>query len=402
MEPRRGGRPSQVRPRPPSSGRPVPAKVRPASPSPTRLARHRRIERRRGLPLVAKLLLGSSVVVLGGLMLVVGMGAVGPVVSSAVKSFGGLVASVGNTVSSQAPASSGSISDAPTLDPPDQPYTNASAVNITAHVPASVAGQGGYTLRLWVTGPSTAATVVTEVPIGQTSVLVIPNVALVKGKNDFQATVVGPAGESAKSAIVSWILDVSKPAVQVISPANGSAITTDTTVVKGKTQAASSVRIQDAANGATTTVVSDKNGLFSATIAIASGSNQITVTVTDPAGNTNAATITVTRGTGKLKVALTSTAYQFQASKLPTKITLTAVVTGADGHRLAGASALFTVSVPGLQAIVSSPVTTNSSGVATFSTSIPKGAMAGSGLATVLITTSGTQTATDRAVLTVK
>jgi hypothetical protein len=336
------------------------------------------------------------------MMLVVGMGAIGPVVSSAVKGFGGLVAKVGNTVTSPAATSSGTISDAPTLDPPDQPYTNASAVNITAHVPASVAGQSGYSLRLWVTVPNTAPAVVTEVPIGQTSVLVIPNVALVKGANGFQATVLGPAGESAKSAVVTWILDVSKPAVTVISPADGSAISRDTTVVKGKTQAASSVRIQDAANGATTTVVSDKNGLFSATIAIAPGSNQITVTVTDPAGNTNADTITVTRGTGKLKVSLTSTAYQFQANRLPVRITLTATVTGADGRRLAGASALFTVSVPGLQAIVSSPVTTNSSGVATFSTSIPKGAMPGGGLATVLITTSGTQTATDRAVLTVK
>ncbi len=47
------------------------------------------IERRRGLPLVAKLLLGGSIVVLAWFTLMVGVGAVGPVLSSAVKGVGG-------------------------------------------------------------------------------------------------------------------------------------------------------------------------------------------------------------------------------------------------------------------------------------------------------------------------
>ena len=51
MDSRRGGRPPQVRPRPDSFGRPFRPKVRPVAPSPQRLARHRRIDRRRGLPL---------------------------------------------------------------------------------------------------------------------------------------------------------------------------------------------------------------------------------------------------------------------------------------------------------------------------------------------------------------
>ena len=84
-------------------------------------------------------------------------------------------------------------------------------------------------------------------------------------------------------------------------------------------------------------------------------------------------------------------------------MTFTATVVGADGSRVAGASALFTVSVPGLQPVVSAPIITDQRGVASFTTSIPKGAMAGSGLTTVLITLpTGSQTATDRAVLTVR
>ena len=78
------------------------------------------------------------------------------------------------------------------------------------------------------------------------------------------------------------------------------------------------------------------------------------------------------------------------------------IVTDPDGHRLAGATALFTVSVPGLQSIVSGQIRTNATGSATFTTTIPKGAMPGGGLATVLVTTGGLGTTTDRQVLTVQ
>jgi len=173
--------------------------------------------------------------------------------------------------------------------------------------------------------------------------------------------------------------------------------------VKGKTQPASAVRLQNDANVATATDTADDTGLFSAGIAIAAGPNTITITVTDPAGNGNTATITVVKGSGSLHVTLSGTVYQFNRKNLPTNVKFTAVVVGADGKRVSGATALFTVSVPGLQPLVSSPITTNSNGSATFSTTIPKGAMAGAGLATVLITMpTGTQTATDRAVLTVR
>ena len=66
MDPRHGGRAPQVRRRPsPSSGKRR-VKARPVEPSPTRLTRYRRIERRRGLPFAAKALLATSIVVMGG------------------------------------------------------------------------------------------------------------------------------------------------------------------------------------------------------------------------------------------------------------------------------------------------------------------------------------------------
>jgi len=110
----------------------------------------------------------------------------------------------------------------------------------------------------------------------------------------------------------------------------------------------------------------------------------------------------VRMGSGQLRVSLAGSAYRFKASKLPRSLTLRAVVTGPDGKPLRGATALFTVSVPGLEAIVSSEVSTSSDGSATFTTTIPAGAMAGSGLATVLVTTDSYGQGTDRQALTVR
>jgi Glucodextranase, domain B len=401
MQPRRGDRTSQVRPRPPSTGRPTPRKVRPVSPSPDRLSHHRRIERRRGLPMPVAALLAVAIVVLGGFMLWVGVGAAGPMVSSAVRDFGAFMGSVGGSTPTATPLPSGAVSQAPVIEPPDQAYTQATTVDITVQVPASVAGTTGYTCRLWVTLPNAQPAIVTEASVGGTSVLVLPGITLAKGSNKFQASIVGPGGESKLSAPVTYILDTSKPVVTIISPANGASVSKDTMTVKGKTQAGSEVRIQNAANGASATPKADKTGLFSGSIAIAVGTNAITVTVKDPAGNTNSATITVTRGSGGLKATATATTYRIKVARLPRTVVFTVTVTGADGHHLAGATALFTVGIPGLQMIVSSNITTDANGTATFSTNIPRGAMTGSAPVAVQIT-SGSDTTTARTALTLE
>ena len=347
--------------------------------------------------------MGVGVLVLGWICLMIGLGLVGPAVSSMGGALGGMVGSLTHIVISPSPTSNGSVSDAPVIEPPNAPTTNIASVDLTVHVPEAIVGLSGYSCRLYVALGDAQPTVVTESPVGGTATMVLSSVALAAGANTFTATVVGPAGESAPSSAVTITLDVSKPKITISSPKNGSSATGSSVTVKGKTQAASTVRLQNDANGATATAAADDTGLFSIPIAIAAGPNNITITVTDPAGNGNTATLTVNKGTGTLTVSLTGTVYQFDSKKLPTNVTFTAVVVGADGKRVAGADALFTVSVPGLQALVSSVVTTDAKGTATFSTSIPKGATAGSGLATVLITMpSGTQTATDRAVLTVR
>ena len=230
-------------------------------------------------------------------------------------------------------------------------------------------------------------TLVVEQPIGQASVQLIPSVGLDKGRNAFQASIVGPGQESELSAIATWVLDTSKPKLTIISPEDGSSTNKDNVTIKGKTQAGSSVRLKNDDNGATATVDANKDGLFEGKIRLSAGLNAIQITTVDPAGNPNDASLTIRKGSGKTTAKLTATAYQFRTNRLPKQVTFTVQVTDPDGKPIADATALFTVSVPGLEAIVSGEIRTNENGTARFTTSIPKGAMKGSGLATVLVDT---------------
>jgi hypothetical protein len=347
-----------------------------------------------------KAFLAASIVLLGGAILWAGAGQVGPFIASVVQGFGGLVSQVG-TVASPTPTAVPDLAGSPTIESPAQPYTNDDTISVTVNVPAAVTGLDGYTVRLYVTLPDEDAELVVEEHVGQLSVQVLTGVTLAAGRNDFQAAIFGPGGESERSDVATWILDQSKPKVNVISPKDNAQVNRNIVTVKGKSQAGAEIRLQNAANGAIATTIAGSDGLWEAQLQVAAGGNSITVTATDPAGNQNTTVLTLRRGAGRLMATLSASAYRFKASRLPRQITLTVTVTDPDGRRLQGATALFTVSVPGLEAIVSREIRTNGDGVATFRTTIPSGAQKGSGLATVLVTTDGDGSVTDRQVLTV-
>ncbi len=328
-------------------------------------------------------------------------GAFGPFVSGVLTGFGGFVDTLGAAVGSAPPTAAPPTSDAPVIVPPAESYTNDDTIDVTVTVPSAVVGDAKSTVRLWVAVGDGEPTLLVEQAVGPTSQQLIPNVELSKGRNNFEASIMGPGGESERSAVVSWVLDTSKPKLTIISPKDGSSTAKNTVTIKGKTQARSSVRVRNDENGATTTVDANKDGLFEARIAIAAGMNAILITTTDPAGNPNEANLTIRKGSGKTTAKLTATAYQFKTRKLPKSVTFTVVVTDPDGAAVADGVALFTVSVPGLEAIVSSEIKLKN-GTARFTTSIPKGAMPGSGLATVLVNTADFGNVTDRQVLTVR
>lgn len=402
MEPRRGGRPSQVRPRPPSSGRPADPRLRPVTPSPARLARHREIQRGPGLPLLAKAFLVFAVVALGATILWVASGGIGPVVAGIGQGFGAFLDRVGTAVASPSASAPATISDAPVIVAPDQPYTSIETVDVTVTLPTAVVGRAGYSVRLWVTLKDAPAAIIAQAPVGRTSVQMIPSVTLASGRNDIQASILGPGGESKLSPVATWVLDQVPPKITIISPKDNASVTKASVTVKGKTQAVSTVVARNDANAATASTQADKDGLFSVTLAVTTGVNAINITATDPAGNAYNKTLNVRKGSGKLLVALSGSVYRFKASKLPKDVTFTVVVTGPDGLPFQGATALFTVSVPGLEMIVSGEVQTDARGKASFSTRIPAGALPGSGLVSVLITSPDSGTGTDRQVLTVE
>ena len=131
----------------------MPSRTRPVTPSPARLARYRRLQRRSGLPWVLKAFFAASLVVLCAAIVWVGMGQVGPFVSSVVNGVGDVVARVAAAASSPTPTESPGLSDAPSIAAPVQPYTNHETVDVTVRVPTSVTGKDGYTVRLYVTLP---------------------------------------------------------------------------------------------------------------------------------------------------------------------------------------------------------------------------------------------------------
>jgi protocatechuate 3,4-dioxygenase beta subunit len=95
------------------------------------------------------------------------------------------------------------------------------------------------------------------------------------------------------------------------------------------------------------------------------------VTATDPAGNSSAVVVSVQRGSGKLTITLTASAYRFSAGK-SNPITMTMLVLDPNGAPLPGATVTFTLSVPGNGIpTITKTLTTNSSGTATYRTTIP-------------------------------
>lgn len=396
MDSRRGGRSSQVRPRPPSTGRP-PASV-PRRPVSARVASHQPIERPRGLPLVAKAILAVALVALAGVVVWSATGQLPRLVGAIGDTIGGIADKVFTTPSpSPTPVA---IIPAPHLDPPAEPYTNQATIDVTGTVPAELAGRTGYTIRIWIALPDQLPVQVKEVAVGETPAFVVPAVPLEKGNNDITATIHGPGGDSDSSPIITYIRDVTKPKVTITSPKNGATINNATVKISGKTQGRSAINARNAANGDVGTTTAKTDGTFSVTVALADGANAITVTATDPAGNSASAVVSVRRGSGKLTVKLSASVYRLSAAKLPRALVLTAVVTNPDGAPIPGATVSFTLSIPGVEALTGE-AKTNASGVATFRTTVPSGATVGSGPGTALVSTTEFGDASGRVTITI-
>jgi hypothetical protein len=380
----RRGRPPQVRPRPPSNGRPAPIKVRPRAPAPGRIAQHRRIDRGPGIALPFRLLFGILVVALGAGVLLLATGGLGRVAATIGSTLTGFVTDI-TTAPSPSP-SAAIVSDAPFLDAPDEPYTNQPTVDLVGRVPEAVVGAVETRIRIYVALGDGVPGIVSEVPIGTSLRFLVPGVELSPGSNAFTATIVGPTGlESDPSPVVTYILDVSKPRLVVSAPRNGAIVNARTIQLVGTSQARSSMSARNLTTNATVAGAADEKGAFNLVLPIGTGVNKIEVVAVDPAGNENTLSLSVRRGTGALTAKVTASFYRVKLSSLPEPVTLTVTVTDPDGRALKNANVTFTLAVPGIPPITSGTLPTSSRGTATFTTTIPKGADAGQAKATAIV-----------------
>jgi hypothetical protein len=398
MTNRRGSRPTHVRPRPPSSGRPAPVKSRPRAPAPGRLSAHSPIRRSRGIPIVGRLALAAAVVAIAVGVLYVGAGGLGTV-AAAVR--GTLSAFIDDVTATPVPSATPvTVSDAPSLESPREPYTNQEQVDLEVIVPTAIAGRADYRIRVYLALQDQSAAPIEEVGLAPTARTTIP-VTLTKGINDFSVTLVGPGGESEASPLVRWVLDQTKPSIKLNAPKDGAVINRKAVTLEGRTQARTTLTAKNLETNQSITATAANDGTFSLSLPITKGSNPIRINATDPAGNVNAAELTVTRGSGELRASLSLSSVSIKRANLPEEIRLTVTVDDPDGKPIEGARVTFTLDVPGIK-IVKGEARTDKNGRAVFVTTIPAGADLGGGTAGVLVRTAEHGQTTDETGITIR
>lgn len=392
MTTRRG---PHVRPRPLASGRTQPVKV--AAPDRRRVRQHKGLDaRRKRPPLAMRALLAFSVVVLAAAAFVAASGGIGPVLSTL---GAGIGSAFGRLTATNVPTATEYIAtDSPRLASPAQPYTNVAMADLTVSVPTEVVGDPGAKVRIYLALEGLAPAPVIDVPVGTTSRMIVP-FKLTPGRNDISATLFRGDVESDQSPIVTYILDQEPPKITVTTPKNGAAVDTFEVTVKGTTQAGTSLVALNAGNGTSIASVASKDGKFEFGMVLAPGTNQITITGTDPAGNVGEGKLKVLQGSKEMLVRLTASSYRISISKRPASLQLVVLVTDPLGAPLAGASAFFTLQIPGLSPI-SNSLRTGSDGRAVFTTPLVGTLAKGGGLGTVLVSSDLYGESTDRVTLT--
>lgn len=278
------------------------------------------------------------------------------------------------------------VSSAPTIATPAEPYTNQDTIDLIVTVSKEAAGDEDQRLRVYLALKDQAPAAIQETPLAAGRQTIVP-VTLTEGVNDFTVTLVGPAGESDPSPVVRYILDIKKPAIKLTAPRDGATVNRKAVDLEGRTQGRSTLIARNRTTGRSIGGTADGDGRFTLRLPLTMGRNHLVISATDPAGNVNEIELTVARGSGELRAALSASVYTVKIGALPEEITLTVTVDDPDGKPLEGAEVTFTLSIPGVKT-VTGDATTDANGRAVFTTTIPKGAKPGGGSATVWVRTS--------------
>lgn len=340
----------------------------------------------------------AVVVVLGGAALLLATGGLVRAMTALGSSVGGFVSHLSATPVPSAVV--GVIPDPPSIEAPQEPYTNQPAVDLVVIIPSSLVGSTDTRIHVFAAVGDKQAAQVADVAIGASPRVIVPSVALAVGANNLTATLAGPAGESEASPVVTFVLDQTKPKVTLTAPKNNSTVNRETVTITGKTQGRSTIVGRNDANAASVIAVAAADGNFAVTVPLAQGSNPITIEATDPAGNVGTLALTYRRGTGALTARLTASRYRFSQGTLPDSIDFSVLVANPDGAPLGGARVTFSITIPGVAPITADRVT-GSDGRVTFRTTVPNGAAVGTGVASILVKTAAFGSATDRTVITI-
>jgi hypothetical protein len=392
----RRSRAAHVRPRAPSSGRSA-QPVRVQKPDSYRVRQHRGIEaRRRALPLPTRLLLVLSVLALGGAVFLTASGGIGPVISTLGAGFSG---AFGRITATPIPRASVIVAtNSPIITAPASPYSRDKTIDLEVTVPADVVDTPNAKVRIYLALEGLSSVPLQDVAIASAITLQVP-VELTKGRNNLSATIIRDGVESESSPIVTVILDQDPPKVTVKSPKVGSTVNDPDLTLKGTTEAGTTLVARNTANGSSTSYTVTTDGTFTIVLPLEPGTNAIHIDATDLAGNASALDLSYVAGSGKMSANLTSSLYRISVSHHPGSLQLSVVVTDPTGVPLAGATAFFTIQIPGLGPISGQSVT-GSDGRATFTTPLVGTMGTGNGQATVLITQALFGQTTDRVSLT--
>jgi hypothetical protein len=390
------GRTAHVRRRAPSTGRPV-KPMKAARPASQRVRQHHGLDaRRRRLPLATRLLLGLSVLALGLAVFLTATGGIGPIVATLGSGF---ASALGRLVETPAPSEAVVVAtNSPIISAPTQPYTNVAQTTLRITLPNDVVGDTNAKIRIYLALQGLEAAPIQDVAIGAAITQLVP-VDLTKGRNDFTATIIRSGVESESSPVVTLYLDQDPPKVVVKSPKNASAVDTADVTIKGTTEAKATLTARNDANGASVTVTANTDGTFQILLPLEPGANALHIAATDLAGNTSATDLTYTQGSGDMSANLSASLYLISISHPPSQLRLTVIVHDPTGAPLAGATASFTITIPGL-APISGTALTGTDGRASFSTPLVGKMTVGGGLGVVLITHPVFGQTTDRVALT--
>jgi hypothetical protein len=344
-------------------------------------------------------LLVAGVVAVAVGVLYVGAGGLGSIARAVGGTFSGFIDDV--TATPLPSATPVTVSQSPSIEAPAEPYTNEEQVDLVVLVPAALAGNPDYRIRVYLALKDLAPAPIHDAELAPTPRTIIP-VTLTTGINDFSVTLVGPSGrESEASPLVRWIFDQTKPSIRLSAPRSGAVINRAAVTLEGRTQGRTTLVAKNGATNDSITGAAANDGTFSLSLPISKGANPIHISATDPAGNVNETELTVTRGSGQLRASVSLSIYSISQANLPEGIRLTATVDDPDGRPLEEARVTFTLDVPGIK-IVTGEATTDANGRAVFETTIPKGATRGEGTAAVLVRTSDHGRTRDETVITIK